>query len=84
MCLIIELCQHVSIQNFICRVSSGREEGVFLYSVDDRGGAAGFEGEVLIDSAICFFVQANFYKLYQTYFYYLIDLCDNLQAKSNA
>ena len=23
---------------------TGREEGVFLYSVDDRGGAAGFEG----------------------------------------
>ena len=23
----------------------GRQEGVFLYSVDDRGGAAGFEGD---------------------------------------
>ena len=30
----------------------GREEGVFLYSVDDRGGAAGFEGEKQCVSAV--------------------------------
>lgn len=30
----------------------GRSEGVFTYSVEDRGGAAGFEGDKLAISAV--------------------------------
>lgn len=34
-----------SLMNDTAELVIGREEGVFLYSVDDRGGAAGFEGD---------------------------------------
>lgn len=41
-----------SLMKQTCELVVGRQEGVFSYSIEDRGGAAGLEGDKQIVSAV--------------------------------